>query len=725
MRPPRAPRSPVARTIHGDTVVDDYAWMADRDDPRLTAYLEAENAYAAHRTAHVAPLATAIYDEIAARTVETDLSVPVRHSRWWYYSRTTEGLSYPIHARVPIDVSPERPDLTEGQPPLGEEILLDENAAAGDSDYFALAACEVSPDGRLVAWAADRSGDERYDVVVTEIATGRVLDDAVTGAGETLAWASDSATFVYTRIDESWRPHEVWRHAVGSAPSEDSLVLAEPDGRFFLAVGVSKDERWIVVVSSSKSTTLVWLLDAARSDAPPYPIAPSREGVLMDVEPYAGGLLVTHNSHRSNFEVSWLPWPTLDAEDMPELTSLGWSSSDELVVGVEAYAGSIVVALRSGGRPGLRVIPIDDPDEVGPAAFGVAHDVVVAGETTVLALGSTPDPDSPTVQVVLESMARPAAVYDYDVSTRSFTLLKQRVVPHYDLGVLRERRLWAVASDGARVPISIVYHERVTPDGTAPLLLTGYGAYGIATDPYFSVARLSLLDRGVVVAIAHVRGGTELGWDWYESGRRAAKPATFADFVACADHVVESGWSAPDQVAAEGGSAGGLLIGAAVNARPELFRVVHAQVPFVDALTTMLDPTLPLTMAEQEEWGDPITDPAAYALLRSYSPYDNVAAGDYPAILVTTNLHDTRVFVTEPAKWVARLRDRATDDDTRRPIIFRTDLSSGHAGRSGRYQAWEDVAWEWAVLLDLLGVNWDGRLGLGVALTSGPVRPGG
>lgn len=708
MRPPRAPRSPVARTIHGDTVVDDYAWMADRDDPRLAAYLEAENAYAAHRTAHVAPLATQIYDEIAARTVETDLSVPVRHSRWWYYSRTVEGLAYPIHARVPINLSPERPDLADGGPPAGEEILLDENVAAAGGDYFALAACEVSPDGLLVAWAADRAGDERYDVVVTEIATGRVVDETVIGAGETLAWASDSSAFIYTRIDESWRPHEVWRHVLGSDPKDDTLVLAEPDGHFFLAVGVSKDERWIVVVSSSKATTRVWLLDAARTEAPPYPIAPSREGVLMDVEPYAGGLLVTHNSNRRNFEVSWLPWPTLDAEDMPGLITLGWTSPEELVVGVEAYAGSIVIALRSGGRPGLRVVPIDDPDEVGPAAFGVAHDVVVAGETTVLTLGSTPDPDSPTVQVVLESMARPAAVYDYDVTTRSFTLLKQRIVPHYDLGVLRERRLWAAAPDGARVPMSLVYHERVTPDGTAPVLLTGYGAYGIASDPYFSVARLSLLDRGVVVAIAHVRGGTELGWDWYESGRLTAKRATFSDFLACADLLVESGWAAPDQVAAEGGSAGGLLIGAVVNARPERFRVVHAQVPFVDALTTMLDPTLPLTMAEQEEWGDPITDPAAYELLRSYSPYDNIAPADYPAILVTTNLNDTRVFVTEPAKWVARLRDRTNADEARRPIVFRTDSSSGHAGRSGRYQAWEDVAWEWAVMLDLLGVDCGG-----------------
>ena len=720
MRPPRAPREPVARITHGDTVIDEYSWMADRDDPRLAAYLEAENAYAAHRTAPVAPLVEEIYGEIAERTVETDLTVPVKHAQWWYYSRTVAGLAYPIHARVPLALAADRPDLTDGNPPTGEEILLDENVAAEGSEYFALAACEVSPDGRYLAWAADRTGDERCDVVVIELATGAVLDDSVRGAGETLAWSGDSTAIVYTRLDEGWRPHEAWHHRIGMPPHDDVLVLAEPDCRFYLSVGMSKDERWIVVASSSKTTTRVWLCDATRPRSRPHLIAPSQEGVLMDVEPYAGGLLVTHNAHRRNFEISWLPWPSLDAEDTENalaFSALGWTAPDELVVGVEAYAGSVVIALRSGGRPGLRVVPIDDPDAIGPAAFGTPHDVAVAGETTVLTLGSTPDPTSTTVQVVLESMVRPAAVYDYDVTSRSFTLIKQRVVPNYDLRKLRERRLWAVAPDGARVPVSLVYHERVSPDGSAPGLLLGYGAYGIPTDPYFSVARLSLLDRGVVVAIAHVRGGTELGWDWYESGRRAAKATTFTDFLACADLLVDSGWASPTHLAAEGGSAGGLLVGAAINARPERFRAVHAQVPFVDVLTTMLDPSLPLTVTEQDEWGDPIGDPTAYALLRSYAPYDNIRETDYPAILVTTNLNDTRVFVTEPAKWVARLRDRVTDDEACRPIIFRTDLSSGHAGRSGRYQVWEDAAWEWAVLLDLMGVD-----GLNTLKPGGPAQ---
>jgi len=702
VKPPRAPQFPVVTTRHGHERVDEFAWMADREDPRLTAYLQDENAYADHRTAHLQALRTEIFDEIRSRTVETDLSVPVRYREWWYYSGTVEGHGYAVHARLSVALSPHRPTLVAGEPPEGEQVLLDENLEAIGSDFFALGDLELSPDGRLLAFSSDRSGQERYDLVIRELQTGAEVDALVHGIGEGLAWSADSRHVFYTRLDRSWRSHEIWRHEVGTPASADVCVLAEPDERMFLGVSTSKDERWILLTASSKTSTGVWLVDAAVPTQAPVPVVPRRDGVLADVEPYAGGLLITHNAARANFQVSWAPLP--GGLDSHEWVDLDWSAPDELIQGVEAFDTFVSLSLRSGGRPGLRIVPITaDGGFGGPGGFGPAHDVAVAGETVVVATGVTPDPTSTTVQVVLESLAAPPAVYDYDVVAQSFTLLKSRRVRGYDLTRLRERRLWATAPDGARIPISLVWRADVEPDGTAPGLLSGYGAYGIPSDPAFSVARLSLLDRGVVVAIAHVRGGTELGWDWYEAGRLADKPNSFTDFLACAQHLGESGWVDPRRLAAEGGSAGGLLVAASLQRDPARFRVVHAQVPFVDVLTSMLDLDLPLTVTEQEEWGDPVGDPTAYALIRSYSPYENVTADDYPALLVTTSWHDTRVLVTEPAKWVARLRDRVTDDEVCRPIVFRTEMDAGHGGRSGRYDMWREIAWEWSFLLDQLG----------------------
>ena len=700
MRPPRAPQFPQITVRHGHERVDDYAWMADREDPRLTAYLLAENAYADHRTAHLEPLREAIFAEIRSRTVETDLSVPVSYRGWWYYSRTVQGHGYAVHARLSIALSEQRPALVSGEPPAGEQVLLDENVEAGEGDFFALGDLELSPDGSLLAFSADRSGEERYDLVIRALESGAHVDASVTGIGEGLAWSADSRQVFYTRLDRSWRSHEIWRHEVGTPASADVRVLTEPDERMFLGVSVSKDERWILLTSSSKTSTGVWLVDATEPTTAPVPVVPRREGVLADVEPYAGGLLVTHNADRPNFQVSWaaLPGP----HGVAPWSDLDWSAPDELVQGVEAFDRFVVLSLRSGGRPGLRIVPIAAPGN-GVDGFGPPHDVAVAGETMVVATGATPDPSSTSVQVVLESLTAPPAVYDYDIEAQSFTLLKARRVPGYDLSRLRERRLWATAPDGARIPISLVWRADVEPDGTAPGLLYGYGAYGIPSDPSFSVARLSLLDRGVVFAIAHVRGGTELGWDWYETGRLTHKENSFTDFLACAQHLVETGWVAPNRLAAEGGSAGGLLVAAALHRDPARFRVVHAQVPFVDVLTSMLDLDLPLTVTEQEEWGDPVGDHTAYQLIRSYSPYENVAFGDHPALLVTTSWHDTRVLVTEPAKWVARLRDRATDDEVCRPIVFRTEMDAGHGGRSGRYDMWREISWEWAFVLDQLG----------------------
>jgi oligopeptidase B len=670
--------------------------MADRDDPRLLAYLEAENAYAAERTAHLAPLVDRIYHEIRSRTKETDLTVPVFHGGWWYYTRTVEGLEYAVHGRVPTAAHPARPVL-EGTAPEDEEILLDENAEASGHDYFALGACDVSPDGRLLAWAADTDGDERYDLAVRDLATGATLDTQVRGIGEGTAWSHGGTHVYYTRLDPAHRPHQVWRHEVGRPAGEDVLVLEEPDERFFLSVGTSKDDRWVLVAGASKTTSQVWLLDAAQPTGTPRAVSPRQPDLLYDAEPCGEGLLVVHNRDRANFEVAWAPPGCASARDW---VALDLTTPDEFVTGVEVFDGFVVVGLRRAGRSELRVVPRVG---AGPDGFGTPHDLSFPGECRRVSPGATPDPASATIQVVHESMTLPATVYDYDVATRSLTLLKQREVPGYDPDSLVEWREWVHASDGARIPLSLVRRAGAARDATAPGMLSGYGAYGFSNDPGFSVARLSLLDRGFVCAVAHVRGGTELGWDWYVQGRLEHKENTIDDFVACADHLRRSGWVAPDRLVAEGASAGGLLVGAVANRAPDRFRAVHAQVPFVDVLTTILDQSLPLTVTEWEEWGDPVTDPAAYLRIKGYSPYENVREQKYPAMLVTASLHDVRVFVTEPAKWVARLRATAVDDAAGRPVLLRTELASGHAGRSGRYQAWRETAWELAVLADLVG----------------------
>ncbi len=697
MHPPRAPREPVTRTTHGDPVTDEYAWMADRDDPRLLAYLQAENAYAAKRTAHLSPLVDRIFGEIRSRTVETDLSVPVLHGGWWYYTRTVEGQEYAVHGRVPRRECPQRPVRGGGAAPAGEQVLLDGNLEAAGKDYFALGALDVSPDHRLLAWAVDTEGDEHYALAVRDLASGRTLDDAVRDIGAGAAWSLDGTHVFYTRLDQAYRPHEVWRHRVGASAEQDVLVFSEPDERFFLSVGTSKDERWVLVDSSSKTTSEVGLLDAADPTGRFRVVAPRHTDVLYGVEPCGDGLLVVHNAGRDNFEVAWAPTTCSSAD---EWRALDLTAPEELVNDVEAFERFVAVSLRREGQTAVRIVPRRRP---GAEGFGERHDIAFPGECRRVGLGSTPDPASTTVQVVHQSMTIPPTVYDYDVANRELTLLKRREVPGYDPDSLLEWREWASGADGSRVPMSLVRRRGVEPDGSAAGVLTGYGAYGLSSDPSFSVARLSLLDRGAVCGVAHVRGGTEMGWSWYVQGRMEHKENTIGDFLACADRLVERRWVAADRLAAVGASAGGIVMGGVANRAPHRFRVIHAEVPFVDVLTTMLDGSMPLTVTEWEEWGNPVADPAAYERIKGYSPYDNVAAHDYPAMLVTTSLHDVRVFVTEPAKWVARLRAVSTSDPATRPVLFRTQLSAGHAGRSGRYEAWGELAWEYAVLLDLLG----------------------
>ena len=698
LEPPVARRDPVVREHHGDRFEDPYAWMADRDGDELRELLAAENAWATECTEHLRPLADQVFEEFRSRIEETDLSVPVRHDRWWYYSRTVEGEQYAVEARVLAADHPQRPVLEDGRPPAGEQVLLDQNVEGRDHEFFAVGASEVSPAGDLLAYAVDVVGDERYDVHVRRIADGEQLDDSVRRTGGSLAWSLDQRQLFYTKVDDAWRPHQVWRHEVGTPAEADVLVHEETDERFFVGVGTSRDDRLVIIAIGSKTTSEFRLLDADDPLGGPRVVAPRRQGVEYDIEPFGEQLLVTHNANRVNFELAVAPVTCTSAD---EWVPLGVTTEDEYVTGAEGFDDFIAVSLRREGGTGIRVVL---RDAQAPNGLGEAHDIAVGEPIGTLLVGVNPEASTRTLQVVHESLVTPRTVEDYDVHARTFTLLKQQHVRgDVDLGRYRQRREWATAPDGTRIPISVVHRDDVVADGTAPGLLNAYGAYGIASDPWFSVLRLSLLDRGWVFAIAHVRGGSEMGRTWYDDGKLEAKPNTFSDFVACADHLIETGIVAPDRLAAEGGSAGGLLIGAVVNQAPDRFRFVHAQVPFVDALSSVLDPSLPLTVVEWEEWGNPVDDPAAYALIRSYTPYENVRPGPRPSILVTAGLDDTRVLVTEPAKWVAAMRhaDRAAPEGTRTPqLLFRTEMAAGHGGRSGRYDLWRQWAWETAVLID-------------------------
>ena len=701
--PPVAAKGEHLRSHHGDEVLDPYEWLRDAEDPAVIAHLEAENAYAEATTAHLAPLRQSLFDEIKERTLETDLSVPVASGPWWYYARTVEGQQYAIHCRAPLTDRTVVPELDPEEPLPGEVVLLDGNALAEGHEFFSLGGLEVSHDHSRLAYAVDVTGDERFDVRVVDLASGELLDEAVTGAGYGLAFSRDGRHLFHVAVDDAWRPHEVWRHEIGTPREQDVLVHREEDERFWMGLDTSRDDRWIVLGLGSKTTSEFHLIDATDPTAPARCVAPRREGVEYDVEPAADHLLIVHNERQPEGDLAWAPLEATSHEQWQPLLTRG---EDERFLGVDAFDDFAVLSLRSGGLPALRILPrTTRSTPFAPSDYGEAVPVSFEDELHSVALGPVAETDADRIRVIHESWVSPRSVLDVDVATGERTVLKrQPVLGGVDLADYEQQRTWASAPDGTRVPVSLVMRRGTRADGSNPGLLYGYGSYEMSFDPYFSIARLSLLDRGVVYAVAHVRGGGELGRHWYDDGKMLAKKNTFTDFVAAAEHLHESGWVARDRLAIEGGSAGGLLVGAAANLAPDRFAAVLAAVPFVDTLTTILRPELPLTVQEWEEWGNPLEDPEVYAYMRAYSPYENIAATQYPAILATTSLNDTRVSFTEPAKWVARLRE-VTAHDQDRPVLLRTEMVAGHGGRSGRYDAWEQAAWEWAWLLDRIGAT--------------------
>ncbi len=726
--PPQAARVPVVRTHHGDTVTDPYEWLRGADDPAVLEHLRAENAWTASCTDHLEPLREALFEEVRARTQESDLSVPSREGGWWYYSRTVEGAQHALVCRAPVAASAAGgagaaddpgdgsawtpPTTAPGEPLPGEQVLLDAEAESAGHPFFALGAVAVSPDGARLAWSSDTTGDERYLLRVRDLATGTDLPDEVAGTSGAAVWAADSATLLTLVVDAAWRPSRVLRHVVGTPSAEDRVVHAEPDERFWLGLHRSRSRRYLVISSGSKTTAETWVLRADDPLGAPALLIGRREGVDHTVEhAVVGGasrFLVLHDDGAQDFRLDLTPDDAAPAADPSAWTPVLPHTPGTRLESVEAFAGFVAVGYRREALPRVGTMPVG-PDGLGPLTE-VAFDEPLA--SAHLVGGRTFD--QPVVRLAHGSFTTPSGVLELHVPTGELHLRRRTpVLGGYDPASYEEHRTWATAADGTAVPVSVVQRAGTPRDGSAPGVLYGYGSYEISIDPAFSASRLSLLDRGVVFAVAHVRGGGELGRHWYDDGKQQAKPHSFTDFLAAAEHLAAGGWVDRARLVATGGSAGGLLVGAAVNLEPSRFAGVLAAVPFVDPLTTMLDESLPLTVVEQEEWGDPLRDPRAYAVIKSYAPYDNVAAVPYPPMLVTTSLHDTRVAFTEPAKWVARLRELDPSGRRAPQVLLRTELDGGHGGRSGRYEAWRERAYEHAWALDVLG------------LAGPPTRPGG
>jgi oligopeptidase B len=673
--PPIALRRARVLKKHGDERVDPYYWMREKDNPEVIAYLEAENAYTEAVTAPAAALREQLYREIVGRIQETDSSAPTYFKGYWQYTRTVEGLDYEIYCRKPESMD------------APEDVLLDGNLLAQGHEYFELGFVELSPDQNLLAYAVDYTGAELFELRFRDLDTRAELHDVLRDVYYGFAWAADNRTFFYVKTDAAMRPHQVWRHRLGTHADEDVLVLQEDDERFELSVEPTKSERYIVFSSSSQVTAESRFVAADTPDAEPTLIEPRRQDIEYSVDHQEDRFLILTNDGARDFRLMAAPVSSPGraswVEVVPERKGVRINLTD-------VHKDHVVLGQRSNGLQQLAVLD---------CAIGEMHVVDQPDEAYTSFPGSNPVYDSTVMRFFYTSLTAPFSAVDYDMRTRVRTLVKEQPVRGgYDRADYVTERLWATAPDGVKVPISLVRRRDVSPDGGNPALLYGYGAYEASTDPMFDPARLSMLDRGFVFAIAHVRGGGEMGRSWYEEGKFLNKTNTFTDFIACATHLIDSGYTSASKLAIRGRSAGGLLIGAVLNSRPDLFSCAVAQVPFVDVVTTMLDESVPLTVTEYEEWGNP-SDVEYYEYMKAYSPYDNVKAAEYPAMLVTAGLNDPRVSYWEPAKWVAKLRGANRDG---RPLLLQTQMGSGHSGPSGRYESWREEAFITAFVVSQL-----------------------
>ncbi|MGB2720481.1 MAG: S9 family peptidase [Rhodococcus sp. (in: high G+C Gram-positive bacteria)] len=701
--PPVAKKVPHERTHHGDTFIDNYEWLRAKEDPEVIAYLEAENAYTEQQTAGLESLRDKIFDEIKSRTQETDLSVPTRMGQWWYYSRTVEGQSYGLQCRCPVDSADDwtPPTLSSDVEVPGEQILLDANEEAKGHDFFSLGAFSISLDGTLLAYSTDTEGDERYTLRFKNLETGELLADTIENVAPGATWTADATHVFYLTVDESWRPDTVWRHTLGK--SGDVKVFHEPDESYWVGFGSTRSEKYLMIWVGSKITSECLVLESTDPEGEFRVVLPRTDGIEYSIEHavVAGEdrFLITHNGSvngwgtegekAENFLLAEAP-----VSDPLDQRILVPHRADVRVEDIDAFAGHLIFTYRREALTRMAIWPLTGE------GYGEYRELEFDEELYSVGAGSNPEWDQPLLRMVYTSFITPGQVYDLDIASGELLLRKsQPVLGKFDAADYVQHREWATAPDGTQVPLSVIRRKDV-PDGPAPTLLYGYGSYEASMDPSFSVARLSLLDRGIVFVVAHVRGGGEMGRHWYDNGKTLKKKNTFTDFIAAAQHLIDTGRTSPKHLVADGGSAGGLLMGAVANMAPELFNGILANVPFVDPLTSILDPSLPLTVIEWDEWGNPLASKEVYDYMKSYSPYENVEAKDYPSILAITSINDTRVLYVEPAKWVAALRATKTGDSD---LLLKTEMSAGHGGVSGRYEKWKEAAFEYAWIVRAAG----------------------
>jgi oligopeptidase B len=681
VQPPVPMRRPTQLTIHGDVRIDDYYWLRHRDDPEVIAYLTAENAYTAAVMRDTEPLQEALFQEMRGRIQESDSTVPVQDGTYWYYRRTVAGLNYPIYCRRAYHLD------------AAEEILLDVNELAAGYAFCKVGEFAVSPDHSLLAYALDRTGNEIFTIFVKDLRTGELLPDRIEGAYYGLEWGNDNVTLFYTTLDHAYRPDALWRHRLGSAQADDVLLWREPDERFFVQLYKTRSRRFIVMHLHSNMTSEARVLDADTPDAPLRLVEPRRQGHEYFVEQRGEWFYLLSNDGAQDFRVLAAPLatPGMTAwrEVVPETPGI-------LVERIEIFQNHLALFEWAEGNQRVRVLRLapEQPEILD------AHVIAFDEESYAVYPDENPTFDTTTLRLRYSSLKTPETIYAYDMEQRTLHMLKQEVIRGHDASEYATQRLWATAPDGAQIPISLVHRKGIVLDGSHPCLLYGYGAYGASTVPSFRANRLSLLERGFLFAIAHVRGGSEKGRAWYLDGKLLRKKNTFTDFIAAAETLIAQGYTSPERLTIMGRSAGGLLMGAVVNMRPDLFAGVIAEVPFVDVINTMLDPTLPLTVIEYEEWGNP-ANPEYYVYMRSYSPYDNIEAKAYPPLLATAGLNDPRVSYWEPAKFVAKLRSLKTDDNV---VLLKTNMAAGHGGASGRYDALRETAFEYTFLLKVTGL---------------------
>ena len=676
MNPPNAEKKPVELEKHGDVRIDNYYWLRERDNPDVSAYLEAEKAYREAVMKETEDLQDELYEEMVGRIKQTDESVPYKKNGYWYYTRYEEGKEYPIYCRK------------KGTMDAEEEVMINVNEMAGGHAFYMLVGLSVSKDNRYLTFGVDTVSRRKYTLHVKDLVTGEILPDEIPGTTGGSTWANDNKTIFYTRKDEqTLRSNAIYRHTLGTPASEDELVYTEDDETFNTFVFKTKSTDYIMIGSVSTMSTEYRFIDASRPGDEFTVIQPRERGLEYSVAHFGDHFYIVTNLDAKNFRLMKTPVSATEKGNWEEVIG---HRDDVYLEGIELFTNFMVVEERKEGLIGLRVIPWDGGEE---------HYLEFWEEVYSAGISVNPEFDTDLLRFGYSSLTTPYSTYDYNMVTREKELLKrQEVLGDFDPDNYDARRVYATAKDGKRVPMSIVYRKGVEKDGETPVLLYGYGSYGNTIDPGFRSSRLSLLDRGFIFAIAHVRGGQIYGREWYEDGKLLNKMNTYTDFISCAEHMINDGYTNPEKLFAMGGSAGGLLMGAVLNMRPELFGGVVAAVPFVDVVTTMLDESIPLTTGEYDEWGNP-NEEKYYEYMLSYSPYDNVKEQDYPNILVTTGLHDSQVQYWEPAKWVAKLRDMKTDDNL---LLLYCNMDTGHGGASGRFERYKETAMEYAFMLMLL-----------------------